>query len=90
LGGWLVEEEEAESGTSGRATGMANQIHSSAGLSAEDEEESEDGLSLLEREARRKERMKKETEAGLGIKKKKRNRTRSECLVHKKPSQFHR
>ncbi|GAA5980665.1 hypothetical protein JCM5350_003583 [Sporobolomyces pararoseus] len=86
LGGWLVEEEEGE-GSSARAARLAKESQPSTGFSLDDDE-SEDGLTLLEREARRKERMRKETEAGLGSKRTKTARTKNTSPHRKGPSRI--
>ncbi|GAA5960873.1 hypothetical protein JCM3765_007520, partial [Sporobolomyces pararoseus] len=87
LGGWLVEEEEEGESSSARATRLAKESQPSTSLSS-DEDESEDGLTLLEREARRKERMRKEMEAGLGIKRKKTAGTKNTSPHRKGPSRI--
>lgn len=101
LGGWLVDEVgegETREGESGRK--RTREPQTSTGYSSESSngDESHDGLSLLEREARRKEKMRRETDAGLGIKRKQdKSRTKSEsshsvrndCLQRLTPRQAH-
>ncbi|GAA5849929.1 hypothetical protein JCM5353_000681 [Sporobolomyces roseus] len=78
LGGWLVEEAEGDSGEERRVR-LAKVSHSSTGDNSE-EEESEDGMTILEREARRKERMGRQADAALGIKRKPQSRKEDTSL----------
>ncbi|GAA5862088.1 hypothetical protein JCM3774_006171 [Rhodotorula dairenensis] len=68
LGGWLVSDEDYEDGDAAAQARLALAGTSSQQLSSELAEslESEDGLTLLEREARRKERLEQAVSAGMG------------------------
>lgn len=78
LGGWLVEEAEGDSGEERRVR-LAKESQPSIGDYSQ-EEESEDGMTILEREARRKERMGRQADAALGIKRKPKSRKEGKFL----------
>ncbi|GAA6007519.1 hypothetical protein JCM11491_004193 [Sporobolomyces phaffii] len=85
LGGWLVDADGDEETTHVRSGRLAKDTLQSSPTSSD---ESEDGLSLLEREARRRDKMRRETEAGLGIKGKQKSRASNTSSRRTEPSRI--
>lgn len=76
LGGWLVSDEEEGDNATGSGAAQTGASRNEPTSVAEESLESEDGPTLLEREARRKERMEKAVSAAMGA-----AATRRECLL---------
>ncbi|GAA5821727.1 hypothetical protein JCM10212_002169 [Sporobolomyces blumeae] len=87
LGGWLVDEEEANQAP-GQPVVARKDVSSQ--YSTPESEESEDGLTLLEREARRKDRMARAADSALGLPAKKRARTDASPRRRNGPSEIDR
>ncbi|GAA5930751.1 uncharacterized protein JCM15063_002448 [Sporobolomyces koalae] len=76
LGGWLVDQD-ADGSECERTAVLERRSSRPSSRSSSDQDESEDGLELLEREAARIERMQREVDSGLGIKPKSKSSSKS-------------